>query len=294
MLLYSASMDASPGMQARDEELAREIARIERSGERRTTPSADGTTTWHVFGSGPPIAFMHGGMGSWMHWIRNVPTLSRSHTLLLPDIPGHMGSAMPTPYTPQAVGAILIDGIDRILGPQASFSVVGFSFGAAIGGQVARLGGSRVDKFVMVSPGGLGLPRGEVRGIERWRHLPSPEERRAVHAKNLAASMIADPRHVDDLAVFIHATSTERAKPVSAPISLGNSLQECLPQVRARLAGIWGAHDPASSPFMAERRAYLHGLQPDAPIVVLDGVSHWLQYEAPERFDETLLDLLAR
>ena len=146
----------------------------------------------------------------------------------------------------------------------------------------------------MVSPGGLGLPRGEVKGIERWRHLESATERRAVHRKNLGASMIADPAHVDDLAVLIHSISTERAKPVSAPISLGNSLQECLPQVRAKLAGIWGAQDPASSPFMAERRAYLHSLQPDAPIVVIDGASHWLQYEAPERFNAALLDVLAR
>jgi pimeloyl-ACP methyl ester carboxylesterase len=281
-------------MAARDEQLQAEIAQVERSGERRTTPSADGTMTWHVFGSGAPVAFMHGGMGSWMHWIRNVAALARSHTLLLPDIPGHMDSAMPTPFTPQEVGAILVDGIDRILGPQASFSVVGFSFGAAIGGQVARLGSSRVKDFVRVSPGGLGLPRGEVRGVERWRHLERSEDRRAVHAKNLAASMIADPSHVDDLAVFIHATSAERAKPVSAPISLGNSLQACLPQVRARLAGIWGAQDPASAPYMAERRAYLRGVQPEAPVVVLDGASHWLQYEAPERFNAALLDLLHR
>jgi len=281
-------------MSANDERLLREIADVERSGARHTTPSADGTMTWRVFGRGDPVAFMHGGMGSWMHWIRNIAELSQTHTLLLPDIPGHMESAEPTPYTPQAVGAILVNGIDRILGPDASFSVVGFSFGAAIGGQVARLGGSRVKSFVMVSPGGLGLPRGEVKGIARWRHLTRPEERRVVHGSNLAASMIADPSHVDDLAVLIHALSTEKAKPLSAPISLGNSLQECLPQVRAKLAGIWGAQDPASSPYMAERRAFLHGIQPGAPIVVIDGASHWLQYEAPERFDAALLRLLDR
>jgi pimeloyl-ACP methyl ester carboxylesterase len=232
-------------------------------------------------------------MGSWMHWIRNIPGLSHNLTMLVPDMPGHMESAPPSPYTPEAVGEILVEGVQRILGPDRSYSVVGFSFGAAIGGQLARLGGSRVKSLVLVSPGGLGLPRGQIEGIQRWRHLTSAAERRAVHRGNLGITMICDPLHVDDLAVFIHAQSTERAQPVSAPLSLGGSLQACLPQVTAKLAGIWGAQDPASSAYMAERRAFFRGIQRDAPIVVIDGASHWVQYEAPDRFNDALLEVLA-
>ena len=279
-------------MDQTDEALQQEIAAVEKTGERRITPSGEGSMTWHVFGTRDPVVFLHGGMGSWMHWIRNIPGLARDVSLLIPDMPGHMDSAMPTPYTPEAVGAILVEGIDKILGPDRSYSVVGFSFGAAIAGQVARLGGSRVRSLVLVSPGGLGLRRGQIEGIERWRHLTDVGERRAVHRKNLGTTMISDPSHVDDLAVYIHAQSTERAKPVSAPISLGGSLQACLPQVKARLAGIWGAQDPASSPYMPERIALLRGLQPDAPIVVIDGASHWVPYEATERFNAALLDIL--
>jgi pimeloyl-ACP methyl ester carboxylesterase len=44
---------------------------------------------------------------------------------------------------------------------------------------------------------------------------------------------------------------------------------------------------------MAERIAVLHGLQPDAPIIVIDGASHWVQYEAPRRFNAALLEVLA-
>lgn len=280
-------------IEAHDAPLLAQIDAVERTGERRTTPSADGTMTWHVFGRGEPLVLLHGGMGSWMHWLRNIPVLAQSHTLLVPDIPGHMASAAPDPYTPQAAGEILVAGIDRLLGADASFSVVGFSFGAAIGGQVARLGGSRVRWYVMVSPGGLGLPRGKVEGVTRWRHLERAEERRAVHRQNLVVSMFADPARVDDLAVFIHARSAEVAKPISAPISFGASLQECLPHVRGRLAGIWGAQDPASAPFLQERRDYLHALQPEAPIRIIDGASHWLPYETPEAFHAALQDILA-
>jgi 2-hydroxy-6-oxonona-2,4-dienedioate hydrolase len=273
--------------------LLQRIDAVARTGERRTTPSGEGSMVWHIFGHGKPVVFLHGGMGSWMHWIRNVPGLSARLAMLIPDMPGHMESAMPSPYTPEAVGAILVDGIDRILGSERAYSVVGFSFGAAIGGQVARLGGTRVKRLVLVSPGGLGLPRGQIEGIRRWRHLTDAGERLAVHRGNLGTTMISDPTHVDDLAVLIHARSTERAHPVSAPISLGASLQACLPQVKARLAGIWGAQDPASAPYMAERRAFLRGIQHDAPIVVIDGASHWVQYEAADRFNAALLDILA-
>ena len=158
-------------MDQTDEALQQAIAAVEKTGERRITPSGEGSMTWHVFGTRDPVVFLHGGMGSWMHWIRNIPGLARDVSLLIPDMPGHMDSAMPTPYTPEAVGAILVEGIDKILGPDRSYSVVGFSFGAAIAGQVARLGGSRVRSLVLVSPGGLGLRRGQIEGIERWRHV---------------------------------------------------------------------------------------------------------------------------
>lgn len=249
---------------------------------------------WHVWGEREPVVFLHGGMGSWMHWTRNIPDLSRHFMMLIPDIPGHMDSAMPpSPYTPENVAAILLEGIDRIIGSTRPYSTVGFSFGAAIGGHVARLGGHRSKSLVLVSPGGLGLPRGRTEELQKWRHLTDEAERRAAHRKNLQITMISDPSHVDELAVFIHSKSVQRAKPVSAPISLGGTLQACLPQVTGALAGIWGAQDPTSSPYMAERRDFFHRLQPTARLAVIEGASHWVQYEAPERFNNALLDALS-
>jgi pimeloyl-ACP methyl ester carboxylesterase len=275
-----------------DTELARQVDAVSRTGRRRTTPRADGTMTWHLFGEGKPVVFMHGGMGSWMHWIRNIPTLSQSFAMLVPDIPGHMDSAMPQPYGPEAVGEVLVRGIDEILGPDATFDVVGFSFGTTIAGQVARLGASRVSRLLLTSPSGLGLPRGPTGPIQKWRHLEDVAERRAIHKSNLCAGMIHDPAHADDLAVYVHAISTERAQPVSAPISFGDSLRSCLPHVQARFGCIWGVQDPASAPYMDERRALMHGIQPDAPLLMIDGASHWVPYEQPDRFHQALFSIL--
>lgn len=269
------------------------VASIEATGQHLKTPCGDANMVWHVWGDGYPVVFLHGGMGSWMHWIKNIPVLRHKLMMLVPDMPGHMDSAMPPdPYTPETVAAVLVKGIERIIGSSRPYSAVGFSFGAAIAGHVARLGGHRLVNLVLVSPGGLGLPRGKTADLQKWRHLATDGERRAAHRKNLQITMISDSSHVDDLAVFIHSESTERAMPVSAPISLGNTLQGCLPQVKATVAGIWGAQDPASSPYMAERRDFFRRIQPTAPIAVLEGASHWVQYEAAERFNSVLLEFL--
>ena len=56
---------------------------------------------WRVWGVGEPLVLFHGGSGSWTHWIRNIPELSRHYELWVPDIPGLGGSAMPPkPWTP--------------------------------------------------------------------------------------------------------------------------------------------------------------------------------------------------
>ena len=233
-------------------------------------------------------------MGSWMHWIRNIPDLERHCMLLVPDMPGHMDSAMPPgPYAPETVGAVLVDGIDRIIGPARPYSTVGILIRRGHRGSRRPSRGTPREVAGARLTGGLGLPRGRTADLQKWRHLTGEAERRAAHRNNLQATMISDPTHVDELAVFIHAESTQRAQPVSAPISLGGTLQACLPQVKGALAGIWGAQDPSSSPYMAERRAFFHGIQPTAPLIIIEAASHWVQYEAADRFNRTLLQLLA-
>ena len=64
------------------------IARIDAESERLTTQCGDGVMVWRVWGSGSPLVLLHGGYGSWRHWIRTIPSLASSHRLLVPDLPG--------------------------------------------------------------------------------------------------------------------------------------------------------------------------------------------------------------
>ena len=52
------------------------------------TKQLAGGVACHVEGSGPPLILFHGGMGSWTHWVRNIPALRERFTVYAPDLPG--------------------------------------------------------------------------------------------------------------------------------------------------------------------------------------------------------------
>ena len=53
------------------------VAAVERASTRRTTPNGAGEVVWHIWGKGDPVVLVHGGTGSWRHWIRNIEYLAR-------------------------------------------------------------------------------------------------------------------------------------------------------------------------------------------------------------------------
>ncbi len=65
------------------------IAGLLKQAERHETPCGDGTVVWRSWGRGPrDLILLHGGAGSWTHWARNIPELSRHFRLWVPDIRG--------------------------------------------------------------------------------------------------------------------------------------------------------------------------------------------------------------
>src|SRR5690606_34848395 len=60
------------------------------------TPCGSGALIWHIWGEGPPLVLLHGGSGSWTHWIRNIPALvDAGFSVFVPDLPGFGDSAAP-------------------------------------------------------------------------------------------------------------------------------------------------------------------------------------------------------
>src|SRR6185437_16067845 len=110
--------------------------------------------------------------------------------------------------------------------------------------------------------------------------------------ENLAILMIADPARIDDLAIYLQAQNATHGRTKSPPIARTDTLARKLPEVKARLAGIWGERDITAMDDLPARARLLRGIQPEAPFVIIAGAGHWVQFEAAEAFNAALLELL--
>jgi 2-hydroxy-6-oxonona-2,4-dienedioate hydrolase len=269
------------------------IAALDRAGARHVTPNGAGEVVWRVRGKGTPLVLLHGGTGSWMHWVRNIEDLAGDFMLLVPDIPGSGESGNPpAPISADSIGAALAAGVARIIGPQTGFAVAGFSMGGLIAGYLVRHAPARAQCLVLVGATGTGAPRGPMEPLKSWRRLGTDAEKSATHRHNLGILMIHDPGKIDELAVHMQKLNAERSRIRGKHVSHTGTLAEGLADFRGRLAGIWGEFDATAVPYMAQRAEKLRQFQPQATFDVFPGVGHWVQYEAPTRFNRRLRELV--
>ena len=273
------------------------VAAIDAAATVVRTPCGDGSMVWRCWGSGPVLALLHGGHGAWSHWIRNVQPLAKHFTVAAADMPGFGDSAMaPEPYSAASIAANLVRGLGEFVPKGARFHLAGFSFGGVVGGHVAAQAGERCATLTLVGSNGLGLLRPDLEPMASWRKVTDAAELAAVHRKNLGILMIADPANIDALAVHIQTTNTRRTFIKSRPISRTDTLKEALARITARLNGIWGSRDAtaAGDAGIAARQALLEQLQPGAGarFRVIPGAGHWVAYEAADRFNVLLPELV--
>lgn len=249
---------------------------------------------WRVWGAGPPLLLLHGDFGSWTHWVRNVLPLSRHFQVLVPDMPGYGASYLPPePWSPATLARIIADGVGEILGTAAPYRIAGFSFGGIIAGHLAALDKNRVDRLVLLGPGGLALPgANETPMLRRLGPAMDASEVRAVHRHNLLALMIADPGKADDLAIDVQMKNIRHARLRAGGIPASDSLLQVLPAIRARVYGIWGERDAFVFPHIRERADLLRRFQPDIDFRTIDGAGHWTPYEAPEAVNAALVEMV--
>jgi 2-hydroxy-6-oxonona-2,4-dienedioate hydrolase len=269
------------------------VAAVAAKAQRAETPCGDGTLVWQVWGEGPPLVLLHGGYGSWMHWIRNVVPLSRRFTVIAPDLPGLGESATPPePWTANGLAEIIVNGLDVVAPKDRALTLAGFSFGGVIGGSVAAQLGDRLRRFVVVGSNGMGLERSPT-PLERVAPDASEEQEFATHRYNLNQLMIADPGKIDELALYLQKTNHARARMRSRRFSRSDALAAALPRVTARLDGIWGERDATAFPHVEERARILRSVQPEARFAVIPGAGHWVQFEAANHFNEILAEFAA-
>lgn len=266
------------------------------SGAQRVVTVHEGVrTVWHLWGAPeqPVVVLLHGGSGSWTHWVRNIAPLRQAGwRVLVPDLPGFGDSELPpgatdVPHLPVHLHA----GLQQLL-PQGPVQVVGFSFGGMTAALWLAEFPQDAQHLVLVGAPGLGLSSPQRTALKGWRHLPSPEQQNAVHRHNLMALMFAHPEGLDALALSLHAANVARDRMPRRRLSSTPIVAEALPRLQARVSAIYGEHDALYRDRLTEVQDALPRWAPNwGQWQTVPGAGHWVQYEAADAFNAALMSM---
>jgi pimeloyl-ACP methyl ester carboxylesterase len=245
--------------------------------------------TW---GSGSPLVLLHGGMGSWNHWARNVDALSKKFAVHALEMPGYGESPSVDRDMPEDEYAAMVAEAVTAIGSYEPVSLAGFSFGGIVAAIAAAQMGSRVRKLSMLGPGGFGRSNKlDLRKIPL--DAAGLRSVREVLRHNLGVMMLADPAAVTEQTIDLHYANVRRTRFDGRRVSLGNRMAELLGRIVCPVQVIWGSRDPLPYPDVQARVDIVRAARPDARTDVIPGAGHWVQYEAPQAVNQAMLDFLA-
>jgi pimeloyl-ACP methyl ester carboxylesterase len=272
-----------------DEALAR-IAYLDHLCERHAVEHAGRRIVWRRFGDGPPLVLVHGGHGSWLHWVRSVEALGSRFSVWVPDLPGYGDSDSAASAELASVLEPTIATLDLLIGANASIHLVGFSFGGLIAAHIAARR-QNIDRLVLLGPaghGGVRRPRGK---LASWREAADGQDKTALDGimrHNLAMHMLHDPHHIDALAIIIHADSCLKTRFRSKNLSRTGDLGVVLEHHHTELLLVWGEHDVTADPEVVIR--ILTKGRNGRAAHIIRGAGHWVQYERADEVNRLLLD----
>ena len=268
------------------------IAALEAKGERHPVNYMGRQVMWRRFGTGTPLVLLHGGHGSWLHWVRNIEALSTCRSVWVLDMPGYGDSdALDRGAGLKDMLAALMAMLDELFGDEHEIDLGGFSFGGFIASNLA-VRRDTVRSLFTVGSGGHGGPRRETRTMINWRRSKTDEEREAAMRHNLEVHMLSRPENVDELALAIQTWSCVNTRFRSKEISRSGKLNDVLAKRDLPVFLLWGSEDVTAEPtFIIEHLTRGHPLRSGR---IIEGAGHWAQYERADEVNDALLGWLAR
>jgi pimeloyl-ACP methyl ester carboxylesterase len=257
-----------------------------------------------IEGEGRPVVLLHGFPDTKRLWSKQVPALvDAGYKVIVPDQRGYGASDKPAGIDPYSIVFLTLDiaGLLEKLEIERAH-VVGHDWGAAVAWGLAALAPDRVDHLVTLSVGhpmafaSAGLAQREKswymllfwhQGVaEQWLTMNDWANFREWSHHPDADAVIADLERDGSLTTGLNwyrATITPESI-VSAPLEL--------PPVQAPTMGLWSTGDFALlEEQMKNSGKYCAG---EFRYERVEGPGHWMQWQAPDKVNELLLDFLPR
>ncbi len=258
-------------------------------------------------GEGPPLVMLHGGgpgASGLSNFSRNIPALAQRFRLIVPDLPGYgrstKGLDRKDPFGDLARSIL---GLLDALGV-ARAHLLGNSLGGACALRLALEAPTRVDRLVLLGPGGIDASRRPP--TEGLLHLldyysgegPTHEKFEQFLRKDLVFDGAALP---DDLIETRYAASLDpdvvanpplvRPKDLPDPRVLDLTLDSRLGGLQSPTLVLWGVEDrvnPASGgPSLQER-------MPNCDLYLFSRTGHWVQWERAAEFNAATIAHLSQ
>jgi pimeloyl-ACP methyl ester carboxylesterase len=252
-------------------------------------------------GEGEPLVLVHGLGGSAANWLALAPLLLPGRRLLVPELPGHGGSApLPAAASLNAYAdriALLLEHEDAVPAP-----VVGHSLGGAIALRLAIRRPDAVSALVLAGAAGISSGRRHARYALTVTGIVKPGRRIAPHRHRVARSALlkrlvfgrwgaADPPALSPELVeaFLSGPARHTDTVSAAKALVRDDLRPDLDRVRCPALVLWGARDnqlPVADAFEYARRMR-------ARLRVIADCGHLLIGERPDACADAIGQFLA-
>ncbi len=287
-----------------------EITRVEALSERIVQSYAWGDAVWHVWRARQampkrmqagvrqmaastlqnPLVLLHGGSGSWTHWVRNIEHLRQHRDIWALDIPGFGDSSLPHGVT-DADGLVpyMADIFQHTFRGKA-VDVMGFSFGGMTAGLVAAQYPELIHQLILVGAPGLGLMGKELPMRGMSQHMDRVTQRN-VHRHNLHTMMFTHSETVTEDVIDLQEANVARDRLRRRRIARTDALAQVQTRWACPVHGVWGEFDALYKGTLQQVPQVLSSMK---TFTVVPNAGHWVMYENAEAFHAVVDPLLGQ
>jgi len=261
-------------------------------------------------GTGAPVVLLHGGGAGATgasNYARNIDALAEHFRVIVPDLPGYGQSSKQLDHSdPFGDLAFAMRGLLDELGiDKAHF--IGNSYGGAAALRLAMDRPDKVDRLILMGPGGVGATRGlPTKGLNSLLSYYGGEGPTREKLETFIRDyLVYDGSSVPDELIELRYQASVQPEVVanpplrrpSGPTALRTLLRmdltrdKRLAKVQAPTLVVWGQDDKVNRP---SGGPVLASTMPSCDLYLAANTGHWVQWERAELFNSLAIDFLGR